>query len=215
MTAEPISARQEPPMPDDPLYRFLSLEVDHPLWDRFFTAAPLVVVGTREEDGSYDLAPKHMAGPLSWQSYFGFVCTPRHATYHNARREGAFTVSFPRPQQIVEASLAASPRDESGAKPALAALPTVPARKVDGVLLADAHLLLECELDRVVDGFGDNSLIAGKVVAAYVDRDARRLDDRDDHETVARNPILVYLNPGRFATVSESHSFPFPGGFCR
>jgi hypothetical protein len=34
-----------------------------PNWDRFFTIAPLNLVGTREADGSDDLAPKHMACP--------------------------------------------------------------------------------------------------------------------------------------------------------
>jgi len=90
--------------------RLVELDVRAPVWDRFFTVAPLVLVGTREPDGRFDLAPKHMVLPLGWQNYFGFVCTPRHATYFNAWRERAFTVSFPRPDQLVEASLAASGR---------------------------------------------------------------------------------------------------------
>jgi hypothetical protein len=65
----------------------VSLDVTAPIWERCFTVAPLVLVGTREKDGSYDLAPKHMATPMGWQNYFGFVCTPRHRTYHNVRRE--------------------------------------------------------------------------------------------------------------------------------
>lgn len=35
------------------------------LWSRVFSVAPLVVVGTREAEGSYDLAPKHLALPWS------------------------------------------------------------------------------------------------------------------------------------------------------
>ena len=35
------------------------------IWNRFFTVNPLVVIGTQEEDGSFDLAPKHLAMPLS------------------------------------------------------------------------------------------------------------------------------------------------------
>jgi hypothetical protein len=53
---------------------------DHPVWMRVFTVNPLVVVGTREESGAYDLAPKHLAMPMGWENYFGFVCTPRHNT---------------------------------------------------------------------------------------------------------------------------------------
>ncbi|NIQ57054.1 MAG: flavin reductase, partial [Gammaproteobacteria bacterium] len=53
---------------------------------------PLVLVGTREGEGAYDLAPKHMATPLGWGDYFCFVCTPEHRTYQNATREEEFTV---------------------------------------------------------------------------------------------------------------------------
>ena len=77
------------------------LPLSAPIWDAFFTVAPLVLVGTREEDGSHDLAPKHMAMPLGWQNHFGFVCHPSHATQRNAERTGAFTVSFPRPASVV------------------------------------------------------------------------------------------------------------------
>ncbi len=105
----------------------VTLAGDLPIWERVFTVNPLVVVGTRERDGGYDLAPKHMAFPMGWENYFGFVCTPRHATYHNIRRKGASTVSYPRPTQVVLASLAASPREADGTKPALYALPTFPA----------------------------------------------------------------------------------------
>ena len=45
---------------------FVSLGVEHPIWNRFFHVAPLIVVGTRETHGGYDLAPKHMAAPMGW-----------------------------------------------------------------------------------------------------------------------------------------------------
>lgn len=193
----------------------VSLDPAQPIWERVFVVAPLVVVGTREPDGGPDLAPKHMATALSWENHFGFVCTPRHGTYRNARREGAFTVSFPRAEQVVLTSLAAAPRCDDDTKPALAALPTFPARVVAGDLLRDAYLHLECELERVVDGFGDNSLIAGRVVAAHVAEDALRDPDRDDGDVVAGSPLLAYLHPGRYASVSESFSFPYHAGFSR
>ena len=111
------------------------LDVERPIWEHFFTIAPLVVIGTCEGEG-YDLAPKHRVTPLGWDNYFGFVCTPRHSTYHNVKHSGVFTVSFPRPDQIVLASLAASPRcDHAGQKPVLRALPTFRAGVVDGIFL--------------------------------------------------------------------------------
>lgn len=202
------------PTPDS-ARRLVSLDLVEPIWERVFIPAPLVIVGTREPDGGLDLAPKHMATALSWENYFGFVCTPTHTTYVNVRREKGFTVSFPRPEQIILTSLAAAPRCADDSKPALRALPTFPAKVVDGELLCDAYLHLECELDRIVDGFGKNSLVAGRVVAAHASEDALREVDKDDGDLIAADPLLVYLHPGRYAQVGESFSFPFHEGFSR
>ncbi|HSM80951.1 MAG TPA: flavin reductase [Nodosilinea sp.] len=193
----------------------ISLDLSQPLWERVFTVAPLVVIGTQEADGTYDLAPKHMAMPLGWGHYFGFVCTPRHHTYQNIQRTGVFTVSFPQPRQILATSLTAAPRCDDDHKPALAALPTVKAKGVEGVFLQDAYLCLDCALDRIVDGFGENSLIAGKILAAQVDEAALRLSARDDQDLLRQAPLLAYLSPGRFATIDHSQAFPFHEGFQR
>lgn len=64
----------------------VSLDVSRPIWERIFTVAPLAVVGTREANGGYDLAPKHLAMPMGWSNYFGFACTHDHATLRNAQR---------------------------------------------------------------------------------------------------------------------------------
>jgi flavin reductase (DIM6/NTAB) family NADH-FMN oxidoreductase RutF len=193
----------------------VSLELEHPIWDRFFLPAPLAVIGSREANGEWDLAPKHMVTPLSWENYFGFVCAPTHGTYSNIKREGAFTVSFPRPDQVVMTSLTASPRWEDGSKVEVRAVPTMPSRLVEGIFLRDSSLLLECELDRIIDDFGSNSLIAGQIVAAHVHEDALRADDRDDQEVIAQSPLMVYLHPGRFTRITRSDSFPFPTGYRR
>jgi len=190
--------------------RRVALDVSRPIWERCFTVAPLVLVGTRDEDGSPDLAPKHMVTPMGWENYFGFVCTPAHSTYRNIRRTGVFTVSYPRPSQILFAGLAASPRCESGEKPVLDAFTTFPAEQVDGVFIEDAYLFLECEHHRTYDDFGANSLITGRIVAACVDADALRASERDDQELIRDAPLFAYLHPGRFASVDSSNAFPFP-----
>lgn len=193
----------------------IPLTLETPVWDRIFTIAPLVVIGTREPDGTYNLAPKHLVTPLSWTNYFGFVCTPRHATYHNIKREGVFTVSYPRPNQMVLTSLTASPREDDGSKPGLSSLPTWPARQIDGLFIEDAYLFLECELDRIVDDFDINSLIAGRIVAAYAAGDSLRQEDWDDNDLLAQAPLLAYINWGRFARIEESFTFPFMSKFKR
>ncbi len=191
------------------------LDVTTSIWERFFSVFPLVLVGSREPDGSYDLAPKHLAIPMSWQNHYGFVCAPHHRTYINIREQGEFTVSFPRPSQIVITSLAADPRAEDDTKPALKALPTFKADTVDGVLVKDAYLFLECKLEKIIDGLGENSLIIGEIVDAQVDEEVMRMSERDDQELIHESPLLAYLYPGRFAKIDQSFSFPFPRDFKR
>jgi flavin reductase (DIM6/NTAB) family NADH-FMN oxidoreductase RutF len=202
-------------MTNDDAEKVISLGTDRPIWDRVFGVFPLVIMGSREEDGRYNLAPKHLAMPMSWEDHFGFVCSPRHTTYHNIRRHGAFTVSYPRPSEVLLATLAAAPRSEDRSKPSLLVLPTFPASRVDGVLVNGCYLFLECELHSVIDGFGPNSLIVGDVVEAAAHEEALRDVERDEGDQIYQFPLLAYLSPGRLAEIRQSTAFPFPEGFSR
>ena len=112
--------------------KVVPIDTTVPVWDQFFTVAPLVLIGTKDADGALDLAPKHMVVPMGWQNYFGFICTPRHSTCRNIERTGEFTVSYPKPSQVLITSLAASPRDEEGGKPVIDYFRTFDAEQVDG-----------------------------------------------------------------------------------
>ena len=193
----------------------IDLDLDEPVWERCFTVFPLVVVGTREADGSDDLAPKHLAMPVSWQNHFGFVCTPRHNTYQNIQRSEEFSVTYVRPSQTVLASLAASPRCNDGSKPITDAIPTFEAEAINAPLLRNGYLFLECRLDRIIDDLGENSLIMGKIVKARLAEDALRGTDFDDEDLIFDSPLLAYLYPGRFAEIKASTKLPFPAGFKR
>ena len=202
-------------MSEDSKTQLIDLDPGESIWDQIFSVFPLVVVGTREEDGSDDLAPKHLAIPMSWSNHFGFVCTPRHNTYVNIVRQREFGVSYVRPSQAVLASLAASPRCDDGTKPVTRALPTIAAAQIDAPLIEHGYLYLECELERIVDEIDENSLIIGRIVAARAAADALRDSDRDDGELIVHSPLLAYLYPGRFAEISHSDAMPFPAGFKR
>lgn len=194
--------------------KYSSLNLEFPVWERFFTVAPIVVIGTREEEG-YDMAPKHMAMPLGWENYFGFVCTPNHGTYQNIIKNKVFTVSFPTPEQIVYASLGASSRKEEVSKSegTVKTLPLVKATTVDAPFLENAYLCLECELYKIVDGFKENSLITGIIKAAHVHKDYLRVSEKDEREQLYKNPLLAYIPPGRFAKIEKTFAFPFPKDF--
>ena len=188
----------------------VELDTSVPLWEQFFTVAPLVLVGTRDANGALDLAPKHMVTPMGWQNYFGFVCTPRHNTSRNIERTGEFTVSFPKPSQVLFTSLAASPRFETGDKPVIDYFKTFPATTVDASFVDDCYLYFECRHFKTVDGFGENCLITGEIVRAWADDEFLRHSETDDQETIHDAPLLAYLSPGRFATIDRSNAFPFP-----
>jgi len=193
----------------------IELDTTGSIWENFFTVFPLVVVGTREADGSDDLAPKHLAIPMSWKNHFGFVCTPRHNTYQNIQRSGQFSVTYIRPSQAVLASLAATPRCDDGSKPITGSLPTFAAEKIDAAFVSDGYLFLECELQQIVDELGDNSLIIGRIVGARIAEDAMRFSGMDDEDLVFNTPLLAYLYPGRFAEIKDSNQLPLPAGFKR
>lgn len=182
------------------------------LFDSVFTVAPLVLVGTRDEGGAMNLAPKHMAMPLGWSDRYCFACTPRHRTHANVERTGVFSVSYVTPEQGVLAGQAAAERDEDRARTELAALPTVSADEIDGGLVEGAHAAIECRLVRIVRE-GDESLIIGAVVAAHADPEALRAADRDDADVIFRRPLLTYVTPGRLARVDRTTAFPFPARF--
>lgn len=188
----------------------VELDTELPVWDRFFSVAPLVLIGTIDPDGSLDLAPKHMVTPLGWQNYFGFVCAQTHSTSSNIDRTGEFTVSFPKPSQVLYSSLAASPRNDCGDKPVLDVFTTFPAEKIRGEFIDEAYLYFECRHFRTIDGFGPNCLITGEIVAAHAEPGFLRSNELDDQELVHESPLLAYLAPGRFATIDTSNAFPFP-----
>ncbi|MDH3428410.1 MAG: flavin reductase [Gammaproteobacteria bacterium] len=187
----------------------MDIDTSRPVWDRFFTVAPLVLIGTCDPDGSHDFAPKHMVTPMGWQNYFGFVCSPSHSTCANIQRNGEFTVSYPKPSQVLYSSLAASPRLE-GHKPVLDYFTTFAAREVDAELIEEAYLYFECRHFKTINGFGPNCLITGEIVAAYAEPEFLRSSELDDQELVHDSPLLAYLAPGRFATIDRSNAFPFP-----
>ena len=191
------------------MQRHVEIDTSRPIWDRFFTIAPLVLVGTRDEDGALDLAPKHMAMPMGWQNYFGFVCSPTHSTCGNIDRTKEFTVSYPKPSQVLHASLAASPRSD-GHKPVLEYFETFPAKQVDGEFIEDAYLYFECRHYKTYNDFGQNCLIAGEIIAAYADPECIRSSEYDSMDLIHEHPLLAYVSPGRFASIDRTNAFPFP-----
>lgn len=203
-------------MNEDNFDNFISLDVEDNLWNHFYTVAPLVVIGSKEDE-AYDLSPKHMVTPIGFSNYLAFVCTPRHRTYHNVKKEKSFTVSFVRPSQVLLTSLAAIPRCEDNhyTKEIVNKIPTIKTTKEDNIFIADSYVLLECSLYKIIDGFDDYSIITGQIDAAFVHKDYKIFSEVDEQKHVYNNPLLAYVAQGRFASIKETFSFPYPKDFQR
>lgn len=195
---------------------YSQLDTSFPIWDQVFMVAPLVVIGTKEGK-DYDLAPKHMVTPVSFGNYFGFVCTPKHSTYKNIKETGYFTVSYPTPDQVILASLSASPRCDhiTKSKQIIEGLPTIKAMSSDALMVADSYLFLECELYKIIDGFDENCLITGKIIRAAANKNYIRISELDEQEQIKNHPLLAYIAYGRFAKIEHTYNFPFPKDFKR
>lgn len=177
-----------------------------------FSPHSLVVVGTKDADGEYNLAPKHMITPIG-EDHFGFVCSSEHHTADNIRRLEEFTVSYPRPEQILSISLSAEPRDQTGHKPDLKQLETVQAPNTDAVFIQSSYLFLECTLQEVVTLPEEILFFIGAITDKHAHQDALRSTEQDDADLLHDNPLLAYLHPGRYASIQESNAFPFPQDF--
>ena len=189
------------------------LNLEFPVWKQIYTVHPIVIIGSKDLDGQLNFAPKHMAFPLGWDNYFGFVCTPKHRTYQNINDTEEFTVTYPRPDQIVMTSLTAMARDEGSEKPILEMVESFEASEVDGHFVEGGYVFLECRLLRMIDGFGDNSLILSEIVAASAWSDVMKNPSQSDNESIYFNPQLAYVSPGRFAVINETQAFPYPDKF--
>jgi flavin reductase (DIM6/NTAB) family NADH-FMN oxidoreductase RutF len=158
----------------------------------------------------YDLAPKHMVTPMGWDNYFGFVCAPRHATYRNVlRTKDSFTVSYLGPEP-------ARAREPDGGASLRRGRKTVAPRPADRacrarVRAAPVRSVRAARVPPSIESskrFGENGLIIGKIVAARVHRSAARAFELEDERLIEESPLLVYVAPGQYARVDESHSFP-------
>jgi len=195
---------------------FINLNVKESIWEHFYTVAPLVVVGSKEKNG-FDLAPKHMVTPIGFSDYIGFVCTPRHTTYHNILKTKRFTLSFVKPDQILLSSIAAIPRCSVDSFPMDITdnIPTISTQEGENIFIADSYVLMDCDLHKIIDGFDDYSIITGKIKSAMVHKDYKVVSDEGQQELIYENPLLAYVAQGRFASIKKTMKYPYPKDFQR
>ena len=94
----------------------LEIPTDSAIWDRFFMVAPLAIVGTRT--GTATISLRSTRRCRSGANFFCFVYPEPRDLPERPREHGEF-VFVPRPDQLVETSLAAHPRRPDGWNPGL------------------------------------------------------------------------------------------------
>ena len=139
---------------------------------------PIGWIGTRREDGTFNLAPFSFFNVVSTSPPTVVFSAGRHPDRPKdsiafAERTGVFTVN------IVSAELAEAMSITSGSfgpddEFAIAGLTAVPGTKVDAPMVSEAPANLECEVVDVVNigTEGRTRMVIGEVVAVHVREDA-------------------------------------------
>lgn len=177
----------------------------------FFEPRGLALVSTLSPGGVPNLAPKTQVMPIGRGNYWAFACCARHHTYQNVQAEGEFVINLPGPELIRQAALAAVDVPPGADEIAAAGLTAMPSRALRAPSVAECRVSLECRLHQVPDGFGEESLIVGRVVAAVADEAFASTDPA----VLERCPLLVYVHPDYYAAVGRAERFRFPKGYKR
>ena len=191
----------------------VEISTEAPIWERFFTVAPLVLVATKRAattTSRRSISPCRSAGRTTSAS----SAARRTRRHRNLEAHPEFTVSFPRGRPDRQSSLlAAGSRLDDRSKPTLAPFRSSRPARWTACSSRAAALYLECALERVIDGFGENSLIVGR------DRRRSAVDARRSAGSRSTTRISSTSScrcsctsrPGRFAEVTRDAVVSVPG----
>ena len=182
---------------------FVDIGLDPWQWRPAPLINQVVLVGTVEETGAFDLAPKTSAFFASTAlPAVGFSCNTTHHTACNISRTGAFVVNVP------EASHAAKIWDvflrASQERLAAAGWHARAGDVVAGACWDEAVAQLECTHHATIEIAGEEIVIIGRVVAARLR--ATLVTDVDGAGPAAAYRVLdplFYLQPGLFTGLGE------------
>lgn len=175
--------------------------------DRYKLLSGLVVprpigwIGTRREDGTYNLAPFSFFNVVSSNPPVVLFSGGRHSdrpkdTTELAVETGEFSVNIVS-ESVVEAMSITSGSFTAGDDEfEIAGLTAVPGIKIDAPLVAESPANLECSVRQTIELGERTRLIIGDVVAVHVDEDV--LDgtriDNDALRAVGRMAGATYID---------------------
>jgi flavin reductase (DIM6/NTAB) family NADH-FMN oxidoreductase RutF len=88
-------------------------------------------------------------------------------------------------------------------------LSVLPSRVVSVPGIRECRAIPECVRHQVINDFGDDSLIIGRVVAARLDAGLAP----PTPDVLEANPILVYVHPNHHAVIGSALRFDFPHNY--
>jgi flavin reductase (DIM6/NTAB) family NADH-FMN oxidoreductase RutF/uncharacterized protein YciI len=140
-------------------------------WDPSVLPGPIVLVSTVDQRGEPNIAPKSWISMVAFDGpSLVFGCNRAHTTALNAEATGEFVVNLP-PETLVE-RIWAMPASHGAERIRQSGLTLLPASKVRPPLIAECRAHLECTVESIT-GPGDEIVLRGKVVAAFIDADCR------------------------------------------
>lgn len=176
---------------------------------RFFRPTSLVLVTTLSPLGVGNVAPKTQVMPVGRKGYWAFACCDRHHTYQNVARQGEFVINIPGPELIEQVSQAAAEFPPGTDEISGAGLTAIASRVVGVPSIAECRVHLEFKNYQILDGFGEESLVIGEVVAVTVDEEAVDAGV----EILEGHPLLVYVYPGHYTGIKKAEKFVFPRNY--
>ena len=172
---------------------------------KFPHVEPIVIVTSISREGVADAAVK------SWITFINlkpsvvvFGCNMQHQTAKNVLATREFVVNIPSEDIVKETLMTAKPYSPETNKIESAGLTATPSAKVKPPCIEECKAHLECVLEWTKQ-YGDEIIIAGKVVSASADEDIIKspLEERCN----LLRPIM-WVGNERYAVVKESKPFP-------
>jgi len=187
----------------------VSLELERYVGAFFPLPSAVALITTVSPSGVVNVAPKTQVMPVGRHNYWGFACCKQHHTYTNVVEQGEFVVNMPGLELIGKISDASQEFPEGTDELAAIGLCRFPSLQVRVPSITECGVHIECVRHTVLDAFGGDSLIIGRVVAARVDSELMLAPQH----TMSKKPLLVYVHPNHYTIIRDFAPFAFPPNY--
>jgi len=187
----------------------VELKLDEFVGKFFFKPESVALVTTISISGVPNVAPKTQVMPIGRKNYWAFACCGSHHTYQNVVQQGEFVINIPGPELIDHISRSSADFPLGTDEIKAAGLTALSSKIVVPPSIAECRVHIECRRYQVLDGFGNDSLIIGQVIACFGDSGFVSTDPA----ILREYPLLAYIHPNHYATIDRVERFSFPRNY--